>query len=316
MSGRRGTSVRSKRQSARFTLIILLLVALGLFFSGRNNGTILERSRTAVESVGSTALHYLTMPLRGLESLGGSIQARSKAHSENERLKVELARLSDVEARANAMAIKISRLSNILNVDPETDIPDQKIAARAVSETNGPFVRSALINVGAPKGVSKGDAVMTVDGLYGHVIRVGKKSSRVLKLEDLNSRIAVMSKRSQSRAILIGDNSRVPILSYVIDTADWADGDEVITSGDDGVLPLGLPVGKVRIADDGSYFVDLFIHNNFVDWVWVYPYDEIRPPEEDPIETKTSESLQDTVAVNDAEEMEPNVNPQAGTDGL
>ena len=98
---------------------------------------------------------------------------------------------------------------------------------------------------------------MTVDGLYGHVIRVGKKSSRVLKLEDLNSRIAVMSKRSQSRAILIGDNSRVPVLSYVIDAADWVDGDVVITSGDDGVLPLGLPVGAVRVADDGSYLVDL-----------------------------------------------------------
>ncbi len=324
MNGRRGTSYRTKRRSARFTLIILFLVALGLFFSGRNNGSVLERNRTSVENFGSSALHYLTMPLRGLENFGESIDARSKAYEENERLKAELARLSDVEARANAMAIKLSRLSNILNVDPATDIPDQKIAARAVSEINGPFVRSSLINVGAKKGVSKGDAVMTVDGLYGHVIRVGSKSSRVLKLEDLNSRVAVMSKRSQSRAILIGKNSRIPALSYVIDAADWAEGDVVITSGDDGVLPLGLPVGTVRVTADGTFLVDLFIHKNFVDWVWVYPYEEIRPPEENLVELDVAAIEQDTSVnvpiANDAnvagEDNNIEPRPDTGTDGL
>ena len=91
-----------------------------------------------------------------------------------------------------------------------SDIPAQKIVARSVSETNGPFAHSALINAGAAKGAAKGHAVMTVDGLYGHVVRVGQNSARVLLLNDLNSRISVMSHRSQSRAILVGNNKDLP----------------------------------------------------------------------------------------------------------
>jgi len=93
-------------------------------------------------------------------------------------------------------------------------------AVETVSEIDGPFVRSALINAGSKVGIKKGHPVMTVDGLYGHVLSVGPNSARVLRLGDLNSRISVMSARSDARAILSGNNSSTPLLAFVEDRAE------------------------------------------------------------------------------------------------
>lgn len=308
MAGLGGHSQRRRRLRGRIIFFLLLLVAIAVFFASQANGRILDRTQTAVESSTSPVMTYLTMPLRGFENFADDMRDRSRAHSENKRLKLELERLSDIEARANAMAIKLSRFQTILNVDASSGIPERKIAARAVSESNGPFVRSTLINAGAKKGIEKGYAVMTVDGLLGHVVRVGANSSRVLRLEDLNSRISVMSVRSQSRAIMTGDNSRRPKLSFITEGSDWSDGDLVITAGDDGMLPQGLPIGYVNVDKEGDLRVVLYVNDSHVDWVWVYPYEPLLAPEEDPVFPET-DAAEDTDPANDNIENTPGQTP-------
>lgn len=280
MAGLGGHSYRRRRLRDRIMFVLCLLVAVLLFFAGQANDDVLNGSRTQADDIASPIVTYVTMPVRGFENFMNDMHDRGRAHSENQRLKSELARLSDIEARANALEIKLARFETILNVDVSSGVPDQKIAVRAVAESNGPFVRSTLINAGANKGIKKGYGVMTVDGLLGHVVRAGSKSSRVLRLEDLNSRISVMSVRSQSRAILTGDNSAQPKLSFVTEGSDWAEGDVVITSGDDGVLPQGLPVGYVNPDKDGNMRVHLYVNDHFVDWVWVYPYEPTVAPDD------------------------------------
>lgn len=282
MIGRGGSGFRTRRRNGRIVFVFLFLFSLVLYLANVGNDDAFKQSRSNVEGVGAKVLTYLTLPIRGFENLMGDVQKRWNAHEENKKLHEDVSRLADAEARLNDLNFKLSRFETILNVDMGSDIPEQKVAARAVSENDGPFAKTALINVGVKHGVDDGDAVMTVDGLYGHIIRAGNISSRVLKLEDLNSRVSVLSKSNQARAILIGDNSNNPTLSYIAEDSDWQDGDIVLTSGDDGILPMGLPVGTVFSLDSGTRKVRLFTNRNFVDWVWVYPYDPIRPPEEDP----------------------------------
>ncbi len=278
MAVRGGQNYRRRRLRGRIVFTLCLVVAIIVFFAGQANDRVLERTKTTAESGVSPILAYVTMPVRGFENFVSGVRDRGRAHQENKRLKTELARLSDIEARANALSIKLSRFETILNVDVSSGIPEQKIAARAVSENNGPFVRSVLINAGRDKGIKTGYSVMTVDGLLGHVVRAGRTSSRVLRLEDLNSRISVMSVRSQSRAILTGDNTRRPKLSFITEGSDWAEGDIVITSGDDGILPQGLPVGYVKADKDGDLRADLYVNDNHIDWVWVYPFEPVSAP--------------------------------------
>lgn len=308
-----GSDTDSSRAST-LTLILAFLVAGIIFMTDRGSDRLLLQTQANAETAISPGLALLSKPIRAIESLIAGYQDRSRAVEENKALKEELYTLREDKQRAQVMAMKLRRFEQILGANPGTDIPVKKIAVRAVSEVEGPFVRSALINAGRNKGIKKGHPVMTVDGLYGHVLRVGAGSSRVLQLGDLNSRISVMSVRSEARAILSGDNSAIPRLAFVGDRADWREGDKVMTSGDDGVLPRGLPVGTVKSDKAGEFAVALNITGKNIDWVWVYPFEPIAEPTEltDSAEIKDM-THEVPIGTSEAEAAEPDAaTPQAG----
>ncbi|MGB0908509.1 MAG: rod shape-determining protein MreC [Maricaulaceae bacterium] len=281
MIGDTARSASQRRRNYNILSSVLVLVSFLLVLSSRE-GSSLSGMRTAVDDVLAPVLQFAVSPVRKIESLIADFEARSIVLAENEKLKIDIARLRDAENRANTLAMKLARFEAIFNMDLGENVTTAKIPARAVMEIDGPFVRSALLNAGQDKGVTKGGVVMTTDGLLGHIITTGKRSSRALLLGDLNSRIAVMSLRSGERAILTGNNSNVPMLSFVADDANWQNEDELVTSGDAGVLPRGLPVGKVAIDDEGRFNVFLHNRNNSVDWVWIHPFTPILTPEENP----------------------------------
>lgn len=268
--------IRQKRLAVRLTVLALAALGLIIFLASRGDETKDSAIFSTLEDGVTPVLVYATMPLRGIETMLAEFEARGDVLEENKRLREALVQLQDAETRANALALKIAKFESLLQVDVGSGISSERIAARAVSERDGPFVRSALLNAGRNRGVEKGNAVMTDDGLYGHVVRVGRQSARALKLTDLNSRVAVMSLRSQGRAILTGNNTEFPLLSYVTNAEDWQVGDRVITSGDDGVLPRGLPVGKIREDKSGVMKVELNVDGTRVDWVLIVPFDEIQ----------------------------------------
>lgn len=273
-----GQDTDSNRAST-ITLILAFIIAGIFLISERGSERLLSRTSANVETGFSPALALLSKPLRAVENIAIAYQDRSRAVKENKALREELYALREDRQRAQLIERKLARLEIILKADSGIDVPAQKIAARAVSEIQGPFVRSALINAGLNKGIKKGHPVMTVNGLYGHVLQSGPYSARVLKLGDLNSRIAVMSARSGARAIMSGNNSDFPLLAFVEDSADWREGDKVLSSGDGGILPQGLPIGEVKTNERGELVVALGITGQTTDWVWIYPYVPTQEPE-------------------------------------
>ena len=276
----RGTNPYQKRRNLRrgiaFGLILISFLAL---LSDRQQKTLLSSGRLQADSVSARIMGWVAVPVRGVQTLFSDIGERTKAYRYNKVLKAEIARLRPFETRAYNLEIQVKKLQEILDVDADFDVEMDKIPARSVSEINGPFAHTALINVGKNKGVQINNPVMTTDGLYGHIIASGKTASRVLLLNDLNSRIAVMSTRSQSRAIMVGGNTHMPKLDYISTQADWAPGDRIVTSGDGGVLPMGLEIGTALLNEDGRFGVSLSVRDKPVDWVWVYAFVPTQKPE-------------------------------------
>jgi len=285
-------------RASTVTLVLAFLIAGLIFMADRGSERLLLQTQTGAETAISPGLAFLSKPIRATENLIAGFQDRSRAVEENKALKEELYLLRENKQRSQVMEMKLRRFEQILGANPGIDLQAKKIAARAVSEIDGPFVRSALINAGRNKGLKKGHPVMTVEGLYGHVLRAGPHSARVLQLGDLNSRISVMSVRSEARAILSGNNSDLPLLAFVSDMANWREGDKVITSGDGGVLPRGLPVGRVKENGNGQFVVVLNTTGKNVDWVWVYPF----IPTQVPSDVEVLEGISaDVAGVGDAE---------------
>lgn len=264
----------------RIALILAILVSSAIISVQRGADRNISGLETAAQETAAPLASLIRVPLSVIEGYFSDIRARKSAFADNRLLKLEIATLREKQARYDNLAAKVARYEAILGVDTETEIPLQKIAARAVGETDGPFVRSLLLNVGSNDGVTVGNPVMSINGLVGHVINTGPNTTRVLRVSDLNSRIAVASARSSATAILAGDNSNSPKLSFINQPENWSLGDRVITSGDDGFLPRGLDVGKVIQGEAGEFRVSLSSQSAPLDWVWVSPFQKLKPPPE------------------------------------
>lgn len=168
---------------------------------------------------------------------------------------------------------------------------ENSIAAQLVLDSGGPFMRTLVANAGALHGVQVGYIAVNENGLVGRVVSVGQRSSRVLMLDDYNSRIPVMGEASRVRAVLAGQATRRPELSlypyqvqaprmdFIVGVQALREGERVITSGDGGLYPRGIPVGIARREGDGGWRVALAASQRPIDFVRLIPFVPIEPPE-------------------------------------
>ena len=87
--------------------------------------------------------------------------------------------------------------------------------------------------------------------LAGRIVEVNFTSSRILLLNDLNSRIPVVVSPKGFQAILSGVGKKEPSLQYLPENFELSDKENLIfTSGKDGVLFPGIAVGQVIIEEN------------------------------------------------------------------
>jgi rod shape-determining protein MreC len=89
------------------------------------------------------------------------------------------------------------------------------------------------------------------------VVGVTRGASRVMLLTDIASRTPILIARTNARAILTGDGGPNPKLDYLRGEAPVKEGDRILTSGDGGLFPRGLPVGVAVMGLDGVWRVRL-----------------------------------------------------------
>lgn len=185
--------------------------------------------------------------------------------SENRRLKAELAEMRQWRDRALALQDQNERFKSLMGL--RTDPPIPMAAARVVSDSRGPFANTRLADAGSERGIQVGNPVLNERGLVGRVVGVSRGVSRVLLLTDIASRTPVMIDRTNARAILTGDGGPNPKLEYLRGVDPIQQGDRVVTSGDGGVVPRGLPVGAAVKGLDGRWRVVLFADQSSIDFV-------------------------------------------------
>ncbi|MEZ5994876.1 MAG: rod shape-determining protein MreC [Hyphomonadaceae bacterium] len=169
---------------------------------------------------------------------------------------------------------------------------EHAIAAQLVLDSGGPFMRTLVANAGADHGVRVGYVAVNENGLVGRVVSVGRRTSRVLMLDDYNSRIPVLGEASRVRAVLAGQATRrpelilypyqmqAPRLDFIVGAQSLREGERVITSGDGGLFPRGIPVGVARRDGDGAWRVALSAAQRPIDFVRLLPFAGVEAPEE------------------------------------
>ena len=241
------------------SFILLLLESLSLKFMSQTRGLIND----GIYRVSTVA----TAPVNIFSETGKILKSHFFVHKENKILKEELEQFKLEKLQTEFLKTQNKALLEIFNM--EISIDETKILARVLLDKESPYLKSLVINHGSKDGIAKGMPVLGEKYLVGKIVESNYFSSRILLLNDLNSRIPVMIEDSGVQAIITGKGSYEPILEYLPDTYEPEEGQIVFTSGKDGIFKSGIPIGKTVVEHD-SIKVKLFADPNQLDFVSVY----------------------------------------------
>ena len=263
----------------RSSVALCCVAAIAIALLGKAQASIFDSARAKLTDITAPALLEVRAPLVALENWIESLGTVFSVYRENLELKRENAELRRWQDVALSLENRVKRYEQLLNAVPEEIMP--AITARVIGESNRPFGKTMILNAGTEHGVRKGQAVADDRGLIGRIYLTGERTSWVIRLTDLSSRVPVVIETSQRRAILAGDNTPAPALD--LDLAGGtatpevaADGDRVLSTGDGGLLPAGVPVGIV-MKDGNNLRVSLFAASAG-DFVRVLEYVVPSPP--------------------------------------
>lgn len=163
----------------------------------------------------------------------------------NQQLRGQLLQQADVIQKYRAIEKQLKDLRALMG-ESVSQAPIKKIMF-VQSGVPGPFHQTIRLSGGTDQSVRLGAVVMTTDGLVGQVTAVNINTSEVTLLTDKTFSVSIQVQRTGARALTEGSGSSGGFyLSYFQKTNDLRIGDQVVTSGLDGVYPPGIFVGTVK----------------------------------------------------------------------
>lgn len=256
--------------TAAVVVVVAVIGAVVLLLGDRTTsegGSTMGAARGGFEAAAGPVGGVFAAPVRWAGAARDYVGGYFFAIGENRRLKAEIAELRAWRDEAIAQKNINGRYEALLGLRTEPPVP--MATGRAISESRGPFSNAKLIDVGSAKGVRIGNPVVTEHGLVGRVTGVTGGVSRVVLLTDVASRTPVMIERTDARAMLTGDGGDSPRLEFIRGSGSIKAGDRILSSGDGGGLPRGLPVGVAAKGVDGAWRVKLFSDHGAIDYVRV-----------------------------------------------
>ena len=243
-----------RRYREVIVVVVLAVVPLGIFLAhARHPGdrTAMDRFVLAVTSPVEKGVDWaVTGVLNGWQRYvwlrGVERRAQELVRAVNE-LRSENAELAQLRAENE----RLGKLLAFARSRPE----HRAVGARIIGTRLDPKgLQLVTIDRGADDGVRRMMPVVTAGGVLGRIHTLGARSADVLVLSDRNSSIAVRVERSRARANVRGQGAPGPCrLEYALRSDDLIEGDELVTSGTDGVFPRGLPVGQVTRVKCGGH---------------------------------------------------------------
>jgi len=243
----------ARRSNVQLPLILVVALAVVLVLLGKAQGTLFDKMRAHATDTMAPVLEKVRVPVAGFGRWMGSITEIFSVYQENLRLKDENARLRQWRNVAIVLQGRVGRYQALLHAVPDPQM--NRVLARVIGRANRPFLQTMILDAGRGNHVLPGQAVMDARGMIGRIYLTGNRTSWVILLTDLNSRIPVTIASSSGKvgniqAMMTGDNRAQPSLEMVSRTVTLHAGDQVTSSGDGGLLPAGLPIGTV--VADGS----------------------------------------------------------------
>ena len=218
----------------------------------------------------SYILKSFYMPLNTFKNSGDNINNIFYVYRNNKNLIIENENLKSQLIEQKFIRKENIELRNLLNVKKENSY--SFVTAKILSQSNFSFSHSMILSVGLDNNISINSPVIYKNQLVGYISDIGNKSSRVTLITDINSKIPVLVLDKNIKFIMSGDNNNYLKLLNFGNINLLENGDEVYTSGDGGMYPKGLMVGKVikksknQLVIEPSLTIGKLDYLQIIDW--------------------------------------------------
>ena len=239
-----------KKRFPIFSLILILILA-------GSAGLYILKQQGIASSAGLFLLNcvsYLqkgvSTPAQWLEHGWESYLALQGVRSENERLKKEIADLRYSLLKYHKAYLENENLRKLLGLTEKKD--GFIVAANVVGRDLAPWIDEVTVDKGTDADVKQGLAVRSAEGLVGKVVKSSSQSSMVLLITNKSLAVSAVTQRARVHGILKGLGKGKCVLLYVKKNDDVVIGDEIVTSGADGIIPKGISIGNVESIKQGD----------------------------------------------------------------
>ena len=230
-------------------LINLLLIS----FQMRDGGGVLYLERT----VNMITIPFVTVSLKVARFTRETVDTyltNVDASRENRELKNRVFQLRTELLLKRNLENDNRRLRELLGLKYSLSMASR--AARVIGNTSFSGANLILIDRGERDGIRPNMAVICEDGVVGRVWKVFPGNSHVQLISDPSSAVAVKLAGTEVFGILAGTgDTQMGEIRYVPEALEVNADSAVLTTGADGIFPIGVPVATVlKVESTGELF--------------------------------------------------------------
>jgi rod shape-determining protein MreC len=235
-------------------LVPLFLIIAGVIFLtvGQRDSLswpewALREALAPLQSGVSRAYRMVANGVEGLFGLTGLAQENESLRQEVEQLRAERMELLEAQ-RENEGLRHVLQLAR--------DTRSQVVVAEVIARTPNNWFNTLTVGKGTVHGLRKGMAVVTPEGVVGHIRSATSHTAEVLLILDQRSALGARIHRTSEVALvegLGGSGEGRALVKPLSRETDIRKGDLVITSGLSEIYPKGLTVGVIEQTLEGQY---------------------------------------------------------------
>ncbi len=247
-----GVAGRLHANYRQFAAGILVLGSIALVVLGRVEPRTVQTIEAQLIDIMAATVSAVNVPVEGLGMLIRDFDELVHARKENQQLKTLVQQLQiqvNSMARAESENHKLRELLALVPVQVPTYLSVEVIASGTAVPRH-----SLVISGGTRDGIAPGDAVVSLDRMVGYVTVAGRHASRVQLLTSLASHVPVFGEHSGQGAVVTGGSGGVLQFAYLgasPSTAGFRDREALFTSGQGGMFPANLLVGRIERDESG-----------------------------------------------------------------
>ena len=237
-----------KQGPSAFTRLLFFSALAILLMVADARWKMTQPLRAAAATLLQPVQSVLLAPVRAWEMAGHYLAGVEEARALQARSQQQLAEQAERVTRMVQLERENARLRELLGLRPRIEVGT--LAAEVLYDAPDPYTRKVVIDQGRRHGVTLGAPVIDERGVLGQVTRVYPVTAEVTLVTDKDAAVPVVNVRTQHRGVAYGlPQSGGMELRFMAGNADVQAGDELQTSGLDGIYPAGVPVAKVVRVD-------------------------------------------------------------------